>query len=279
VVENLTLSGPNLFPNIVTIEANNYMKFSPYSTISDEGHHDLTLTFSHIQADLRDVAFYFRHKATPRISDSGLADIILGGKGLTVSAHVRSAPSSDKTSVFYIKDVEAKLGDISVAIRDSKHDTLYKVLKPLMMGLVKKQIKKAVEDGVRTGLEYVDGQLVGVQQRMDEAKSSDETTRIQVLQDIFKRKSAEAQSVKSKTKTESHSHFKVSAKRESTLLPDQGHPAGWANRASEKSGHASEGEKWHSKAFTIVDDTPTPDPVQARSPAPIPTRAQAPAGA
>jgi len=117
-----------------------------------------------------------------------------------------------------------------------------------MMGLVKRQIKKAVEDGVRTALEYVDGQLVGVQQRMDEAKSSDETTRIQVLQDIFKRKGSEAQSVKSKT----DSHFKVSAKRESVLLPDQGHPAGWVNRASEKAGHATEGEKWHSKAFTIV---------------------------
>lgn len=160
------------------------MKFSPYDNVKDESHHDLTLTFSHIQADLRDVAFYFRRKVTPKISDSGLADIVLGGKGLTVTAHIRSAPSSDKLSVFYVKDVEAKLGDINVAIRDSKHQLLYKTLKPLMMGLVKKQIKKAVEDGVRTALEYVDGQLVGVQQRMSEAKASDETTRIQALQEV-----------------------------------------------------------------------------------------------
>jgi hypothetical protein len=34
VVENLTLSGKNLFPNIVAIEAHNYLKFSPYSAIS-----------------------------------------------------------------------------------------------------------------------------------------------------------------------------------------------------------------------------------------------------
>jgi hypothetical protein len=171
--------------SIVTVEAHNFMKFSPYSTIADDRHHDLTLTFSHIQADLRDVAFYFRRKTTPKLSDSGLADIILGGKGLTVSAHVRSAPSSDKSSVFYVKDVEAKLGDISLSIRDSKHQILYKTLKPLMMGLVKRQIKKAVEDGVRTALEYVDGQLVGVQQRMDEAKKSDDDlSRVQVLQDV-----------------------------------------------------------------------------------------------
>jgi hypothetical protein len=38
VVENLTLSGCNLFPNVVSIEAYNFIKFSPYSAITDEHH-------------------------------------------------------------------------------------------------------------------------------------------------------------------------------------------------------------------------------------------------
>lgn len=85
VVENLTLQGRNLFPNIVSIETHNFMKFSPYSTINDVSHHELTLTFGHIQADMRDVAFYFRKKSgIPRLTDSGLADVLLGGHGLTV---------------------------------------------------------------------------------------------------------------------------------------------------------------------------------------------------
>jgi hypothetical protein len=33
------------------------------------------------------------------------------------------------------------------------------MLKPLATGLVKKQIAKAIEDAIRTGLEYVDEQL------------------------------------------------------------------------------------------------------------------------
>lgn len=170
--------------SIVSVEANNFIKFSPFSTVDDVTRHDLTLTFSHIQADLRDVAFSFTRKSTPKISDSGLADVVLGGRGLVVTARVRSAPAGDKSSVFYVKDVEAKLGDVNFAIRDSNHDLLYKTLKPLAMGLVKRQIKRAVEDGVRTMLEYVDGQLVGVQNRMEEAKHSDETTRIQALQEV-----------------------------------------------------------------------------------------------
>jgi Family of unknown function (DUF5923) len=61
------------------------MRFSPYNTINDHNHHELTLTFGHIQADMRDVAFYFRKKSgIPKLTDSGLADVLLGGHGLTV---------------------------------------------------------------------------------------------------------------------------------------------------------------------------------------------------
>lgn len=34
VIENLALSGKNLFPNVVSIEAHNFVKFSPYNAIT-----------------------------------------------------------------------------------------------------------------------------------------------------------------------------------------------------------------------------------------------------
>lgn len=33
VIENLALSGRNLFPNVVSMEAHNFVKFSPYNAI------------------------------------------------------------------------------------------------------------------------------------------------------------------------------------------------------------------------------------------------------
>ena len=89
VVENLTLQGRNIFPNIISMEAHNFVKFSPYNTISDEHHHEFTLHFGQVQADMRDVAFYFNKKSGfPKIKDSGLADVILGGNGLAVRVSV-----------------------------------------------------------------------------------------------------------------------------------------------------------------------------------------------
>jgi len=248
VVENLTLSGRNLFPNLVSLEAHNFVKFSPYNNITDESHHDFTLHFGQVQADMRDVAVYFRRKAgIGKITDSGLADVILGGEGLSATVHLVSA-GKDKSSVFKVKSVNCKIDSLKFSIRDSKHDTFYNTLRPLVTGLVKKQIQKAVQDALTTGLEYVDGQLVGVRDRMNEAKASDENSRTQVLKDLFQSKSSEAQSVKSK----GDQHFKVVAKRDSVLLPGKGHPDGWINRQQERQDAAMTGKDWRSDAFKIV---------------------------
>jgi hypothetical protein len=137
---------------------------------------------------MRDVAFYYRKKTgIPRIKDSGLADVLIGGSGLTVHVTLVSSPSSDKTSIFRVHDVHVKIDSLKFSIRDSKHDFLYKTLKPLATGLVKRQVVKAVRDAVRTGLEYVDGQLVGVRERVDSARKEGKEegmSRTAVLQEV-----------------------------------------------------------------------------------------------
>ncbi|KAF8151644.1 hypothetical protein B0H34DRAFT_801342 [Crassisporium funariophilum] len=62
-VENLTLQGCNLFPNIVALEANNFVKFSPYNAITDDHHHRTTLTLRQMQADMCGVTFRYRSKS------------------------------------------------------------------------------------------------------------------------------------------------------------------------------------------------------------------------
>jgi hypothetical protein len=42
------------------------------------------------------------------------------------------------------------------------------------------------------------------------------------------------------------SQFKVVSKRESAILPDTGHPAGWVNRVSDRMKIAEKGNEWRS---------------------------------
>ncbi|KAH9958918.1 hypothetical protein BC827DRAFT_1135468 [Russula dissimulans] len=248
VVENLTLQGRNLFPNIVSIEVHNFMKFSPYNTINDISHYEFTLTFEHIQADMRDVAFYFRKKSgIPKLTDSGLADVLLGGHGLTATVHLVSA-GKDKSSVFKVKSVRVKVDSLKFSIRDSKHDILYKTLRPLATALVKKQIQKAVTDAITTGMEYVDGQLVAVRDRVSEARTSPESSSADILRAAFQGRKEDGEEIGSARSVERKSQFKVVAKRDSAILPEHGHPSGWATKAQDRAEAAGTGERWHSDA-------------------------------
>jgi len=143
------LSGRNLFPNLVSIEAHNYYMFSPYQK------YNLTPHWSQ--------RYHSRRFGT-------------------------CETCADTTSVFQVK-----VDSLKSAIRDWKHVALFNSLRPLATGLVKKQIQKALQDVITTGLEYVDGQLVGVGERMNQAKASDETR----LRDLLEHKKSEAASVKS----------------------------------------------------------------------------------
>lgn len=89
----------------------------------------------------------------------------------------------DRSSVFKVHSVHVKVDSLKFSIRDSKHDLLYKTLKPLATGLIKRQIQKAMQDAITTGLEYVDGQLVAVRDRMESAKTEEEG-RGQALKDV-----------------------------------------------------------------------------------------------
>lgn len=183
-MENLVLSGQNILPTIVHIESNNSIKFSPYNTIPDQMHNEFVFTFSQIQADMRDVAFYYRKKiGVPKVTDSGLADVLLGGQGLTVAAHLASS-DKDKSSVFKVKNVDVNVDTLKFSIRDSKHDALYKTLLPLVNGLIKRKVQNAIGGAVTTLLEYIDEQLVAIRDQMEEAKAGEDSSRMKVLKEV-----------------------------------------------------------------------------------------------
>lgn len=250
VIENLALSAKNILPNHVTVDAHNHMKLSAYKNIKDETHHEFRLTLGQIQADMRDVAFYFRKKTgTPKLTDSGIADVLLGGEGLTVTVHLTSA-EKDRSSVFKIKDIQTSIHTLKFSIRDSKHDTLYKMLGPLATGLVKKQLQKAISGAVRTALEYVDGQLVGVRDQMAEAKASEDKGRRDVLRQQLQQRKQEANEAKGK-KEERGAQFKVVTQPGDKIIPE-GHPDGWLNRTQERVETASKGHEWRSEAYNNI---------------------------
>lgn len=166
---------------------------------------------------------------------------------MQATVHLVSA-DKDKSSVFKVKNVRVKVDSLKFSIRDSKHDILYKTLRPLATALIKKQIQKAVADAITTGMEYVDGQLVAVRDRVSEARASPDSSKTDVLRSAFRGKREDGEETVSARSVERKSQFKVVAKRDSSILPGHGHPSGWATKAQERAEAATSGESWHSDA-------------------------------
>ncbi|KAL0249814.1 hypothetical protein I308_103116 [Cryptococcus tetragattii IND107] len=257
VIEDLILSGPNLFPNIVHIESFNSFTFSPYPKLNqtmDNQHHKFRLGLSQIQADIRDVAFAFRRKSGwPKLSDHGLADVILAGKGISIDVELESIENRRDT-VFKTNFVHVSIDTLKFSIRNSKHDLLYKFIKSTATGLIKRAITAAVQNAMHTALGHLDEQLVEVRNRVEEAKQSDETTRTQALKDLYARKKESAHEKKAAA-DEKTGTFKIITDRDSQLNPELTHDGGksWAKRAFKVEDAARTGKEWRSPAFNLID--------------------------
>ncbi|KAF7967775.1 hypothetical protein HWV62_33189 [Athelia sp. TMB] len=155
---------------------------------------------------------------------------------LGTGATVKTADGADKD-----KSSVVKVDTLKFSIRDSKHDFLYKTLKPLAPGLVKKQIQKAIRDAITTGMEYVDEQLFGVCDRYAAAKATEGTSRAQVPQDTFAQKKDDVLTTASQAQAKA-SQFKVVHNKRNSILSNSGHPAGWVNRTTEREDAAVKGQ-------------------------------------
>lgn len=117
---------------------------------------------SQIQADLKDVMFSFRKRVGfPKLSDHGLADVVIAGKGISLDVEIE-AVQHRRDQVFKVNHVKVELDTLTWKIRDSKHDLLYKFLKSIATGVIKKAIIAGISAGVRSGLDTAHEQLLQV---------------------------------------------------------------------------------------------------------------------
>jgi hypothetical protein len=208
---------------------------------------------SQIQADIRDVRFSFRRKTGwPKLKDHGIADVVLAGKGMSIDVELESVEKRRDTLI-RVNSVHTQIDTLTFSIRDSKHDLLYKFVKSIATGIIKKAIMAAVDNAIRTAVGHLDDQLVQVRNTVDDAKKSDETTRTQALKDLYAKKADKAEKKKEEAK-ETPGTFRIVANRDSVLNPDMGGGKGaMTNKMWKTEDLAHSGKNWHSPAFDLLD--------------------------
>ncbi|KAN0063714.1 hypothetical protein ACQY0O_003764 [Thecaphora frezii] len=259
VIENVDVALNNVLPNQIELDMHNYVKLSRFAKLDDARKHSLVLTLRQIQLDMRDVHFFYEKlSGFPKLRERGTADVFLGGKGLTVTVHIdaESPPRGQKPKhLFTVRSVRTHVDRLNFAIRESKHDLLVKLMRPLAVSLIKKTICKAINQGIRGALEDLDRKLFELRERAEHNKEIEGKGFGDAFRETF-------QKDKSVSDKESKGSFKFVTSKRQSMLPEYGHPDGWVNKLDERAekaraqGHSN--KAWYSPAFDLVGEVSDP---------------------
>ncbi|KAI9027459.1 hypothetical protein CLU79DRAFT_716995 [Phycomyces nitens] len=175
VVENVVLSGDTMLPNVFDIKMENFSRFSPKTNVSNVDRQSIFIDMKEIQAVVEDVVFYYKKKTGfPKLSDRGVASLVMGGKGISAAVRVTSN-SLNPRNTFKVTYCKCTVDDLKLNIKDSRHGLLYKTVHPMVIGIVRRQIAKALEakiiDFVEQGDREVTSKLYRTQRKMDEKQT------------------------------------------------------------------------------------------------------------
>lgn len=157
VIENLILSGDSLLPNVFDSKIESYNSFSLKSeTQSKPSHKTLFVRMSEIQAEIDDVVFFYKKKTGfPKLSDRGVASLTVGGKGISVATRITTV-TDNPAKTFKVASCKCNVDNLKVKVNDSNHDILYKAIRPLVIGQVKKQVSRAIEEKITAMINQLD---------------------------------------------------------------------------------------------------------------------------
>lgn len=160
VVENLILTGDTLLPNVFDTKMESFNSFSLRSTTeSKPSHQSMYIRMSEIQAEIDDAVFFYKKKTGfPKISDRGVVSLSVGGKGISVSLRLSSV-TDNPAKTFKVAYCKCHVDNLNIKVSDSNHDILYKTIRPLVIGLIRKQVAKSVQMKVIDLLNQADQKL------------------------------------------------------------------------------------------------------------------------
>ncbi|ORX91654.1 hypothetical protein K493DRAFT_264315, partial [Basidiobolus meristosporus CBS 931.73] len=144
ILDNVVIECSNIAPNFVHLKTDTVVNTDPQA--KQNVHNKAFIKFTHVQVRAKDVAFYYKKKTFPKVSDVGYIDIDMPEDGIELDMTLGLNPAAGKAHVYEVIDCNTRVNDLNLRIHGSKHDTVYKILSPIINSRVKKVIEQAVPE-------------------------------------------------------------------------------------------------------------------------------------
>jgi len=214
---------------------------------------------SGVQMDLRDVAYYVKKKqGFPSLEDQGVADIFLGGSGLSFTLRMSTPDKKDRQNFFKIDKVDVDVKNFNIKLRQSHHKLLFAAGKPLMLKVLRPALQKALEKTIKDKAHELDSFLYQVKVEVDRAQQDviDDPENAPNVYNryvtAFQKKMTEGKQKKEQVQAKAaDTQVNVAMTTHDSILSHIKLPHGISTKATEYKDLAAQGNKWESPVFSI----------------------------
>ena len=255
VVENLVIESDNLMPNVFEFGSDNYFRFGR-KQIASKASNKTMLSVSGVQMDLKDVSYYVKKKSGfPSVTDTGVADIYMGGQGFCFKAKMATAEKGDKQHFFKMETVVVDVKNLDIKLKQSNHRLLFNLFKPLLFRVLRPVIQKVLEKQIKDTITQADEYAYAIYQEAQKAAktvANDPDNAPNVYNRYYN--AAQKRFMQGKQKTQEVAADKkvnVAVTQHDSIFPNIKLPGGISTKATEYKELAAKGERWESPVFTI----------------------------
>jgi hypothetical protein len=214
--------------------------------------------------DLRDISYYVKRKeGFPSITDLGVADIFLGGSGLSFKIKLSTAEKSDRQNFFKVDKVDVDVKNFNIKLKQSKHKLLFGLFKPVMLKVIRPALQKALEKTIKEQVHQFDTFAYQIKQEADRAQKEalenpEEASNIYsryvtAVQKRAMQGQKKAEAIASKTKVN------MAMTQHDSIFPQIKLPGGISSKATEYKELALKGDSWESPVFKLGSASPSKD--------------------
>lgn len=255
VIENLILESDNFMPNVCEVASEHFFRWGR-KRVANKHHNMIDVKVSGIQMDLRDVSFYVnRKKGFPSLTDTGVADILLPGNGLSFRMKVATAGKTDRQNIFKVDKVDVDFKGLNIKIKKSNHKLLFGIIKPLALKVIRAPLQKAVEKAIQDECNKLDGLLWEIKRDADAARRGDAEDKANFFNRYYsaaQKRYMDGKEKKEKVKEAmADKKVNVAMAQEDSIFPKIKLPGGVSSKAQEYLELSRKGDKWESPVFSI----------------------------
>jgi len=193
IAKNILIETNGLVPENIHFEWINKMdlafKRTP-RTVPDRASSILRIDVKNLTTRMNNIDFWFRRNTTPTIEDSGFLDILLEGRGMSITIIMEGYTDNVKLGgsgreYLGVRMINVDIDKLNLRFRDTKHDTLYSfitaIMKPTIKSRVEAMIEKNLAETIQKSYDQINTLWEKLKQETSKAATSISSTATQGL--------------------------------------------------------------------------------------------------